>query len=145
MNHKIIRGTRYVYDYSHVQYIETKRGLKLHVLAWTNKSEMLVRMDSKNIVSRRKNDFTVISKNLDTDLKIILLDHQNNYIGISSNLMSNAARNFDILAISLDVLHNYFDSLLKLFLGLYLPKFLDTSLQIFHANTEWFIFFLENS
>jgi len=27
--------------------------------------------------------------------------------------MSNAAKNFDILAISLSVLHNYFDSLTK--------------------------------
>jgi len=35
---------------------------------------------------------------LDTDLKIILLDHKNNYAG-NSNIMSNVARNFDILVI----------------------------------------------
>jgi len=29
--------------------------------------------------------------------------------------MNNAAKNFDILAINLNVLHNYFDSSLKLF------------------------------
>jgi len=36
----------------------------------------------------------------DTDQKIILLDHQNNYVG-DINIISNAARNFDNLAISL--------------------------------------------
>jgi len=35
-----------------------------------------------------------------TVLKIIMLDHQNNYI-------DNAAKNLDILAISLSMLHNY--------------------------------------
>jgi len=39
--------------------------------------------------------------------------------------MSNAAKNFDILATSLDVLHDYF-GLTKLFSYLYLIKFLDT-------------------
>jgi len=37
--------------------------------------------------------------------------------------MSNATKNFDILAISLSVLLNYFDDLTKLFS--YLAKFLD--------------------
>jgi len=46
---------------------------------------------------------------LDTDLKIILLDQQNNFVGILK-LMSNAAKNFDILATSLSVLRNYFDT-----------------------------------
>jgi len=41
--------------------------------------------------------------------------------------MSNAAKNFDIIAISLSILHNYFDSLIKLFSDLSLAKFLDTS------------------
>jgi len=50
---------------------------------------------------------------LDTDLKIILLEHQNNFVGTSK--MSDAANNFDILANSLSVLHNYFDSSTKLF------------------------------
>jgi len=37
-----------------------------------------------------------------------LLDHQNNYVERSS-MMSNTAKNFDILATySLCVLHNYF-------------------------------------
>jgi len=35
------------------------------------------------------------------------LDHQNNYIE-NLNMIINAAKNFDILAISLSVLHNYF-------------------------------------
>jgi len=46
---------------------------------------------------------------VDTDLKIILLDHQNNYVG-NSSIMSNAAKSFDILTTNLSVLHNYFDS-----------------------------------
>jgi len=42
-------------------------------------------------------------------------------------MMSNA-KNFNILlAANLNVLHNYFDSLTKLFSELYLAKFLDTS------------------
>jgi len=31
-------------------------------------------------ISYTKNDFAEVSKNLDTGLKIILLDHQNNYV-----------------------------------------------------------------
>jgi len=42
-----------------------------------------------------------------------MLDHQNNFVGILK-IMSNAAKNFDILATSLSVLHNYFDSSTKL-------------------------------
>jgi len=38
-----------------------------------------------------------------------LLNYQNNYVEIS-NMMSNAAKSFDVLAIGLNVLHNYFDS-----------------------------------
>jgi len=34
--------------------------------------------------------------------------------------MNNAAKNFDILATSLSILHNYFDGLTKLFPDLYL-------------------------
>jgi len=56
------------------------------------------------------------------------LDHQNNYVG-NSSMMSNAAKNVDILTISLNVLHNYFDSSLKLFSNL--VKFLDTSAKSF--------------
>jgi len=39
--------------------------------------------------------------------------------------MINAAKNFDNLATSLSILHNYFDSSTKLFSDLYLAKFLD--------------------
>jgi len=61
-----------------------------------------------------KNDFAEGSKILlDTDLKIILLDHQNNFIG-TLKIMSNSVKNFDILATSLSVLHNYFDNSTKL-------------------------------
>jgi len=49
---------------------------------------------------------------LDTDLKIILLNHQNNFVE-TLKIMNNAVKNFDILA-SLNVLHNYFDSSIKL-------------------------------
>jgi len=48
---------------------------------------------------------------LDTDVKIILLDRQNNFETLKT--MSNAAKNFDILATSLSGLHNYFDSSTK--------------------------------
>jgi len=59
-----------------------------------------------------ENDFTEGSKILlDTDLKIILLGHQNNFVGILK-IMSNIAKNFDILVYS--VLHNYFDRSTKL-------------------------------
>jgi len=45
--------------------------------------------------------------------------------------MSIAAKNFDILAISLSVLYNYFDSLTKLFSDPYPAKFLDISAKLF--------------
>jgi len=38
--------------------------------------------------------------------------------------MSNAAKNFNILATNLIVLHNYFNDLTKLFRDLYLAKLL---------------------
>jgi len=71
---------------------------------------------------------------LDTNLKIILLGYQNYYVGHSS-VMSSAAKSFDILAISLSILHNYFDDLTKLFsdLYLYLAKFLDTLPKFFRV------------
>jgi len=50
---------------------------------------------------------------LETDLKIILLDHQNHFGTLK--IMSNVAKNFDILATSLRVLHNYFNNSIKLF------------------------------
>jgi len=50
---------------------------------------------------------------LDTDLKMILLDHQNNFVK-TLKIMSNAAKNFDFLA-TLSVLRNYFDNSKLLF------------------------------
>jgi len=46
---------------------------------------------------------------LDTDLKIILSDHQNNFVE-TLKIRSNTAKSFDILATSLSILHNYFNS-----------------------------------
>jgi len=46
-------------------------------------------------------------------------------------MMSNAAKNFNILATSLKILHNYFDDPTKLFLDLYLTEFLDVSAKSF--------------
>jgi len=40
-----------------------------------------------NVFLHGKNDFAEISKNLATDLKIILLDQQNNHVG-NSGMMS---------------------------------------------------------
>jgi len=54
------------------------------------------------------------------------MDHQNNYCNNINNYKKrlsvddNAAKSFNILAISLNVLHNYFDSLIKLFSNPYL-------------------------
>jgi len=63
--------------------------------------------------TNEKNDFAEGSKILlATVLKIILLDHQNNFGTL--NIMNNAAKNFDILATSLSVPHNYFDNSTKL-------------------------------
>ena len=43
------------------------------------------------------------------ELEIILLDHQNNYVKMSSNLTES----FNILAINFSVLHDYFYGLIK--------------------------------
>jgi len=63
---------------------------------------------------------TILLRNLkfcldtDTDLKIILLDHRDNFVG-TTKIMSNAAKNFNILATNnLSVLYNYFNSSTKL-------------------------------
>jgi len=53
----------------------------------------------------RKNNFAERSK--------ILLEHQNNFVG-TLKIMSNAAKNFDILATSSSILRNYFDGSTKL-------------------------------
>jgi len=72
------------------------------------------------------------------DRKIILLDHQNNFIGISS-MISNAKKNVDILAISLNILHNFNDST-KLCLDLFLIKFLDSSAKSFFPYNILFVY-----
>jgi len=56
------------------------------------------------------------------------MEYQNNYAERSS-IMSNAAKNFDILATS--GLHNYFDGPTKLFSDLYPAKFLNISVKSF--------------
>jgi len=55
---------------------------------------------------RKEWSYAEESKNFDINLKI-LLDHQNNYIEHLS-IDDNAAKYFNILAISLNVLHNYY-------------------------------------
>jgi len=69
------------------------------------------------------------------------LDHQNNYIEISS-IMSNVPKNFDVLIISLSVLR-YFDSLIKLFSDLFLAKFLYTLAKPFFPYKHFIIFVSE--
>jgi len=49
--------------------------------------------------------------------------------------MSNDAKNFYILATSLNVIHNYFDDPTKLFLDLYLVKSLNISAKLFFLRT----------
>jgi len=58
----------------------------------------------------RKNDFTKVSKNLVgyIDLKIILLNHQNNDVE-RLNIFDDVTKCFNILATSLNVLYNHFD------------------------------------
>jgi len=66
---------------------------------------------------------------LDAYLKIILLDHQNNYVGRSS--WSLECYNFlQRYLLRLSVPHNYFNTSI-LFSDLYLAKFLDTSAKSF--------------
>jgi len=61
-----------------------------------------------------------------------LLDHQNNYVERLS-VDNNAAKNFNILVTSLNVLHNYFDDLNKIiFRSVSItPKFLGISAKPF--------------
>jgi len=66
----------------------------------------------KNVIIYKKNDFAKISKNLARSESI--LHHQNNCV---RSMMSNVAKivKIVILATRLNVLHNYFDSSMKLF------------------------------
>jgi len=82
-------------------------------------------------IVHEKNDFTEGSKILlDIDLKIILLVHQNNFVG-TLKIKSNTVKNFDNLTTDLSVLHNHFDSLTKLLFDLYPAKILDLSAKSF--------------
>jgi len=58
-----------------------------------------------------------------------LLDHPNNYVERSS-VNDNAAKNFNILAIGLSVLHNYFDDSNKIIFR-FVATFLDISTKFF--------------
>jgi len=60
----------------------------------------------------------------------ILLAHQKNFIGVLK-IMSDAEKNFDILANCLRVLHNYFDSSTKSLSDLYPVKILDPTAKLF--------------
>jgi len=62
-------------------------------------------------------------------LKIILLDHQNNYIG-RSIIEDTVAKSFNILSNNLNVLHNYFDSANKIIFRS-VSKFLNISTKLF--------------
>ena len=73
----------------------SKKKLFLHEIEWKN------------------NGFLFTTPNKYIDLKIILLEHQINYVEMWS-MMSNVTKSFDILIISLSVLFNYFDGPIKL-------------------------------
>jgi len=60
-------------------------------------------------------------------LKIILFGYQNNYI----RLIARMLKLFVALSSTLKFLYNYFDGLTKIFLDLYLAKFLDPSAKLF--------------
>jgi len=62
------------------------------------------------------------------------LDHQNNYV--ERLITISKAKSFNILATSLNVLHNYFNGPNKLFSDLYLAKFLNTSAKPFFPCTD---------
>jgi len=51
--------------------------------------------------------------------------------------MSNAVKNLDILSINLNVLHNYFASLTKLFSIVNRAKFLDTLTKLSSPRMSW--------
>jgi len=60
--------------------------------------------------AHRKNGFAEVSKNLqlDTDLKIILINYQNNYVG-HSNCLLEYENLLQHRLLCLNSLHNYFD------------------------------------
>jgi len=72
---------------------------------------LFVFLNYLNVNCTRKEESKIL---LDTDLKMILLDHQNNFVR-TLKIMSNAAKNFDFLATGLSLLHDYFDNSKLLF------------------------------
>jgi len=55
---------------------------------------------------------------------------------MSKIIVNNIKKSFDILAMNLKVLHNYFDGPIKLFSDLYLAKFLDFSKSFFLSKKK---------
>jgi len=86
-----------------------------------------------NISLHEKNDFAEKSKILlDTDQKIILLDCQNNFVGILT-VMNNAAKNFDNLTISWAFYIIILIAQQNCFVNLYPAKILDFSAKSFFS------------
>jgi len=73
------------------------------------------------------------SKIVDIDLKIILLGHLNNFIGILKMLQ----KNFDTLATILSVPHNYFDNSTKYFSDPCSAKILHFSVKPFFFRVKY--------
>jgi len=88
----------------------------------------------KDIFRRSPNGYTERTILLDTDLKIILLDRQNSFVG-TLKIISDAEKNFNTPATALSVLHNYFDSSTKLLFWSDPAKILDLSLDL---SVNWF-------
>jgi len=64
------------------------------------------------------------------------LNHQNKLNELKGlSVTDNAEKSFNILATSLNILHNYFDGP-KLFSDLYPVKFLDISARLFFQCTQ---------
>jgi len=93
--------------------------------AYTERMILLTYLKSKNL-------------KLDTDLNIILLNQQNIYVKYLS-IFHDTVKCFNILATSLNVLHNYFDGPTKLFSDLYLTKFFDILAQSFFFCKSWLL------
>jgi len=102
----------YIGDFQHISFAIYENMRKIYDWKWTKQKSLIILIrilvisiriiiDSKrkfwfvhfqSEFQHAKNDFVEVSKNLvKYDLRIILLDHQNNYVGISS-MVSNAAK-----------------------------------------------------
>jgi len=85
-------------------------------------------------MKHEKNDFAEVFKkiSLDTDLKIILLNYQSNYVGRSKRSLEY--QNFLLeRSLCLSFPYNCFDDPTKLLSDLYLVKFLDASTKSFFS------------